>query len=448
MPFPRDFIWGTATASYQIEGASLQDGRGECIWHRFSHTPGKVKNGDTGDVACDHYHRYKDDVALMRQLGLQAYRFSISWPRVIPDGTGSRNPAGLDFYDRLVDELLAAGIQPFATLFHWDLPQALQDRGGWANPDSVAWFTDYAALMASRLGDRVPNWITHNEPWVIAILGHWFGTHAPGITDAPTAYTAAHHVLISHGRAVAAIRAQSPNAKVGITLNLEQSNPATDSEADRQAAQRYDGFFNRWFLDPIFNGSYPSDMVALFGRVLDRIDLAAVEAAAAPIDFLGVNYYTCKHVTAGSENALARVGFKVNPNAEHTAMGWEICPDGLTRLMVRIHNDYAPPKIYITENGSAFIDPPPVGGIVEDPQRVDYLERHLAALEAAIAQGVPIAGYFAWSLLDNFEWAEGYSQRFGLIHVDYATQTRTLKRSALVYKDIIAAHLNGRYPID
>lgn len=442
MAFPRDFAWGVATASYQIEGAALEDGRGECIWHRFSHTPGTIADGSTGDVACDHYHRYRQDVTLMAELGLTAYRFSISWPRVLPAGTGAINPAGLDFYDRLVDELLAHRIQPFVTLYHWDLPQALQDRGGWENPDSVAWFADYAALMAQRLGDRVKHWITHNEPWVVSFLGNYLGIHAPGKRDLAAAYTVAHHLLLSHGAAVPVIRQAAPDAQVGITLYLCQVEPASDSAADRQAAQRHDGYVNRWFLDAVFKGSYPQDMVTLVEPALQRIDPAAIRAAAVPLDFLGINYYT-RNLIAASETGPFYTQEVRPAGRPYTAMGWEVYPEGLRALLVRVWRDYAPRAIYITENGAAYDDPDVAEGIVEDPQRVHYYQLHLDACAAALAEGVPLKGYFAWSLIDNFEWAEGYRKRFGLVHVNYQTQVRTLKRSALFYRDFIAAQRAG-----
>ncbi len=442
MAFPKEFIWGAATSSYQIEGAALQDGRGECIWHRFTHTPGTIDDGSTGDVACDHYHRYREDVALIAGLGLDAYRFSISWPRVIPAGAGPTNPAGLDFYDRLVDELLRRDITPFVTLYHWDLPQALQDRDGWENPDSVDWFRDYAALMAARLGDRVKHWITHNELWVIAFLGNYTGEHAPGQRNLTAAYTVAHHLLLSHGAAVPAIRQNVPGAQVGITLNLDHVEPATESEADCQAAHRHDGYLNRWFLDPVFHGRYPQDMVALLGAALERIAPEDISAAAVPLDFLGINNYTRQVIAAGDSGPFYTRGVRPAGSA-YTAMNWEVYPEGLRALLVRVARDYAPPAIYVTENGAAFDDPDPVNGVVEDPQRVDYYWRYLDACAAAIAQGVPLKGYFAWSLLDNFEWARGYLKRFGIVHVDYKTLVRTPKRSALFYRDLIAAHRAG-----
>lgn len=439
MRFPDDFLWGAATSSYQVEGAALEDGRGECIWTRFSHAPGNTYNGDTGDVACDHYHRYRQDVALMAELGLQAYRFSISWPRVIPQGTGATNPAGLDFYDRLVDELLAHHIEPFATLYHWDLPQALQDRGGWENPDSIGWFCDYAALMTQRLGDRVRHWITQNEPWVVAFLGHYFGRHAPGKRDLAAACRVAHNVLLSHGAAAPLIRQHVPQARVGITLDLIDIQPASSSPEDVAAAQREDGFRNRWFLDPVFRGRYPDDIVGRLGTALEGIDLTSVSQAAVPLDFLGINYYS-RNVVAASPYGLLNTQPVPMNGRPHTSMGWEVYPEGLYHVLVRVTHEYGPPALYVTENGAAFDDPPPVDGVVEDPQRQAYLEAHCQACEQAIAQGVPLKGYFAWSLMDNFEWAEGYRMRFGLVYVDFATLERIPKRSALYYRDLIAAH--------
>ncbi|MCB9450606.1 MAG: beta-glucosidase [Anaerolineaceae bacterium] len=438
MIFPKDFLWGAATASYQIEGSDLKDGRGECIWYRFSHTPGMVVNGDTGDVACDHYHRYREDVTLMKELGLQAYRFSTSWPRVLPEGTGKVNPQGLDFYNRLVDEVLEAGIRPFLTLYHWDLPQALQDKGGWENPDSVKWFADYAQTMVDSLGDRVKDWITLNEPFVVAFVGNLFGAHAPGKRDARAAYHVAHHLLLAHGAAVPVIRQHVPDARVGITLDLGYFESPSTNEADQQAARREDGFKNRWFLEPVFNGVYPADMVAWLGDTLQGIDLDAVKAAAVPIDFLGINYYT-RNLFVEGDSGLLRTRQVMAESNPRTAMGWEIYPDGLRSLLVRVAKEYAPPVIYVTENGAAFDDPAPANGVVDDPRRVAYLQDHFAAAAQAIEQGAPLQGYFVWSLLDNFEWAEGYNRRFGIIHIDYATQRRTFKQSARYYQQLIAA---------
>lgn len=440
MVFPKDFLWGAATASYQIEGGGLTDGRGECIWHRFSHTPGNVVNGDTGDVACDHYHRYREDVALMKELGLKAYRFSTSWPRVLPNGIGQINRAGIDFYSRLVDELLEADIRPFITLYHWDLPQALQDKGGWENPDSVKWFGDYAGIMANALGDRITDWTTLNEPFVISFVGNFFGTHAPGKQDIKAAYLVAHHLMLAHGAAVPVIRQAVPNARVGITIDLGYFESPTDNEADVQAAYREDGFKNRWFLDAALKGRYPADIVALLGDILEDIDLAAVKSAAVPVDFLGINYYRRHLFVAGSDGLFSSKD--VEPDrSEFTAMGWEIYPDGLRKLLVRVAEEYKPPVIYVTENGAAFDDPPPAQGVVNDPRRAAYLRDHFAAASQAIEQGVPLKGYFVWSLLDNFEWAEGYNKRFGIIYVDYATQKRTFKSSARYYQQLISEQL-------
>lgn len=439
MVFPEDFVWGVATSSYQIEGAVLEDGRGECIWHRFCGTPGAIMDGSNGDIACDHYHRYQDDIALLASLGLDAYRFSISWPRTLPAGTGSINPKGLDFYDRLVDELLHYGIRPFVTLYHWDLPQALQDRGGWENPDSVAWFRDYAALVATHLGDRVKDWTTHNEPWVVAFKGNFYGEHAPGKRDLTAACTVTHHLLLSHGAAAQAIRENVPGAQVGITLNLHHVDPATEKDADQEAAWRHDGFVHRLFLDPLFFGRYPQDTLSLLGPALDRIVPDDVSAAAVPLDFLGVNNYL-RYVVEADDTAPFFAHTILPTGSAYTGMNWEIYPDGLRSMLMRVARDYAPPAIYITENGAAFDDPDPVDGVVEDPLRVDFFRQHIDACAAAIGEGVPLKGYFAWSFLDNFEWAEGYRKRFGIVHVDYDTLARTPKRSALFYRHLITVH--------
>ncbi len=437
MPFPEDFIWGAATASYQIEGGGLDEGRGECIWHHFSHTPGKVKNGDTGMVACDHLHRYKDDVALMREIGLKGYRFSISWPRVIPAGTGEINEQGLAFYDHLVDELLAQGIEPYATLYHWDLPQQLQEKGGWENPESVQWFADYTDLMTRRLGDRLKGWITLNEPWCISILSNLIGEHAPGKKDPQAAYKVAHHLALAHGAAIRVIRQNCPGVPAGITLNLWPVYANSDSEQDLMAKQMYDSIFNRWFLDPVFKGTYPEDAVELLTPYLTGIDLDSIQAAKEPLDFIGINYYNRVVIAYDSENPL---GFKsIQPeDSEYTAMNWEIYAPGLKDIIMRVYEDYAPKVIYVTENGAAYDDPEPADGTVEDPLRAKYVADHLKACEDAIDAGAPLKGYFLWSLMDNFEWAHGYSKRFGMIHVNYETQERTLKRTARMYQEMIS----------
>jgi beta-glucosidase len=434
--FPKGFLWGAATAAYQIEGAWNEDGKGESIWDRFSHTPGKVLGGDTGDVACDHYHRWREDIGMMRELGLHAYRLSISWPRVLPAGVGAVNSAGLDFYDRLIDGLLQAGIQPYVTLYHWDLPQALQDRGGWANRDTAAAFANYADVVARRLGDRVKNWITHNEPWCASILSHWIGEHAPGLHDIPTALAAAHHILLSHGEAVPVLRAGSPGAQVGITLNFSPAYPASDSGADQAAAIRHDGYFNRWFLDPLYGRGYPADMVVLYGAMMPEIQPGDLERIAAPTDFLGVNYYN-RAVIRHDPSIPVLETAQEHPEGEYTAMDWEVYADGLRALLVRLQNDYSPNRMYITENGAAYPDTLEPGGRVHDEARIRYLKGHLAASRAAIAEGAKLEGYFYWSLMDNFEWAWGYSKRFGIVYVDYPTQRRILKDSAMFYGDVI-----------
>lgn len=439
MSFPADFLWGAATASYQIEGAAFEDGRGECIWTRFSHTEGKVKHGHTGDVACDHYHRYAEDVALMRRLGLHAYRFSIAWARLLPQGTGASNQAGIDFYNRLIDALLEAGITPFATLYHWDLPQALQDRGGWTSADMPEWFAEYTALAAKHYGDRLKHWITLNEPWCIAFLGHSLGIHAPGIRDERAAFRAAHHTHLAHGRAVQVLRQSLPDAQLGITLNLAPVQPFSADPQDQAMARLFDGLQNRWFLDPVFKGRYPEDIVTRLNAngLLDGLDLSAVQLAAQPLDFLGVNYYT-RQIVRHDPSSPHGFTALVPEGAPVTDMNWEIYPQGLRDLLLRVHQEYAPPAIYITENGAAFPEPEQVEGEqLDDPQRVAYLESHFNAAAEAIAQGVPLKGYFVWSLLDNFEWAEGYTKRFGIVHVDFSTQKRTLKRSALYLQQVI-----------
>jgi beta-glucosidase len=435
--FPADFVWGTATASYQIEGG-MED-RGQAIWDDFCRWPGKVFQGDTGDVADDHYHRYAGDVALMARLGMKAYRFSISWPRVLPAGTGAVNAKGLDFYDRLVDELLKAGIAPYVTLYHWDLPSELQRRGGWVARDCAHWFADYASIVAERLGDRVQHWITHNEPWVVAFLGNLEGIHAPGWQDLGVALQIAHHLLVSHGLAVPILRAKSgQDARVGITLNFGPSYPASDSPEDVAAARRHDGYANRWFMDPLYKGHYPQDTWELFGYQVPRVAPGDMELIKQPIDFVGVNYYTRSVVKNAPGKFLGYAG--VRPPGEYTAMDWEVYPQGLTDLLVRLTQDYAAPDLYITENGCAYEDVLTADGQVHDTQRVQYLRLHFAAAQKAIAQGVPLKGYFLWSLMDNFEWALGYSRRFGSVYVDYQTQKRILKDSAKYYASVAAAN--------
>ncbi|MDW7738676.1 MAG: GH1 family beta-glucosidase [Bacillota bacterium] len=439
--FPDGFLWGTATASYQIEGSPSADGKGESIWDRFSHTQGNIWNGDTGDVACDHYRRFEEDVKLMADLGLNAYRFSLSWPRIFPSGFGKPNEKGLDFYRRLVDQLHSRRIKPAITLYHWDLPQALQDRGGWNNRDTARYFADYATHMFNRLDLPVDLWITLNEPWVVAVLGNAFGIHAPGNNDFNLALQAAHNLLIGHGLAVKNFReADRGKEEIGITLSLQPVHPATDSEADLEAARISDGFMNRWFLDPLFKGSYPRDLFDIFSRLYTLPETVEKDAAiiAEPIDFLGINNYTRVIVqSSGVEDSF--MGNPVNPpDSEYTDMGWEVYPRGLYELMTRIHREYGPLPLYITENGAAFPDEIGKDGTIGDQRRIDFLKKYLQECWNAIEEGVPLKGYFVWTLLDNFEWAYGYSKHFGIIHVDLETQKRTLKNSAMWYKDVIS----------
>jgi beta-glucosidase len=436
--FPADFVWGAATASFQIEGAANEDGRGESVWDRFCATPGKVRNGDTGAVACDFYHRYRDDIALMRELGLGAFRFSIAWPRVLPEGRGKVNAKGLDFYDRLVDELLGNGITPFATLFHWDTPQRLEDAGGWPVRATVDAYCEYVDAVAERLGDRVAHWITHNEPWVVAWVGHGWGHHAPGRTSDADALATAHHLLLSHGRAVQILRERSPGAEVGITLNLDHVYAVGEDEDDRKAAEWVDGFHNRWFLDPIFKGSYPADMLEAWADVAPPIEDGDLETIAQPIDFLGVNNYTSPLVAADIDDGN-RSRFIRREDVDRTDMGWEVVPEGLRDMLLRVARDYGPTAIYVTENGAAFPDVRGHDGSVGDPERQAYLEAYIGAAAEAVAAGAPLRGYFAWSLLDNFEWAWGYWKRFGLVYVEYATLERVPKGSFYWYRDLIAA---------
>jgi beta-glucosidase len=440
--FPDDFVWGAATAAYQIEGAANEDGRGESIWDRFSHTPGKTVNGDTGDVACDHYHRWRDDIQLMRELGLQAYRFSVAWPRVLPEGRGRINEAGLTFYDRLVDGLLEAGITPWVTLYHWDLPQVLQDAGGWPNRATADAFAEYTDVVTRRLGDRVKHWITLNEPWCSSFLSYHIGEHAPGHKDFDEALAAVHTLLFAHGKSAPIIRSNSSGAQVGITLNLSQVYPASDSAADHAAARRYDGYFNRWFLDPLYGRGYPQDMLELYGDRVPQTEAADFDMIAAPTDFLGLNY-TPTFIQDAPDAPVLRTA-SVRREGEYTAMDWLVYPQGLYDQLLRVPRDYPVNALYITENGAAYADQPPGDdGRVHDPERTNYYRQHLQAAHRAIVDGSPLKGYFAWSLMDNFEWAWGYTRRFGITYVDYATQQRTIKDSGRWYKEVIAANTVG-----
>jgi beta-glucosidase len=441
--FPEGFLWGAATSSYQVEGAVHEDGRGESIWDRFCRTPGKILTGETGDTACDHYHRWRDDVENMRSLGLTAYRFSIAWPRVTPEGRGKVNPAGLDFYAGLIDALLTAGIKPVPTLYHWDLPQALQDKGGWGNRDTARFFSDYAAAVFRGLGDRVDTWITLNEPWVIAFLGHALGIHAPGATDFGLAVQAAHTALVAHALAMQVYPQESAvKGRIGITLDLHSVYPTTDSEEDHAAARVADGYQNRWFLDPVFRGAYPEDMLALYrakGKA-PRIESGDMELlkARAP-DFLGVNYYSPMRVfRTDLHHPILGYQEAVPAGCQRTEMGWEVYPDGLFDVLSRVSAQYGAPVMYVTENGMACRDEHVAGGQVQDEDRIDYIRTHLLACSRAIRSGVKLAGYFVWSLLDNFEWNYGFSRRFGITRLDTRTQGRTWKKSAGWYQKAIA----------
>lgn len=437
--FPKNFLWGATTAAYQIEGAVTEDGRGESIWDRFSHTEGMIANGDTGDVACDHYHRYQEDITLMKRLGLKGYRFSMAWSRIYPEGKGRLNQKGLDFYSKLVDGLLEAGIEPMATLYHWDLPQALQESGGWANRETVQYFNDYAATIFNVLGDRIKLWITHNEPWVASFIGNALGEHAPGFKDYGLAVQVGHHLLLSHGLAVKTFRDLAiKNGKIGITLNLAPAYPASEAPEDKEAASIADGYCNRWFLDPVFRGSYPADLMKIFNQKFGpmRVETGDLGLIAAPIDFLGINYYFRKVVKHSINDQI--FGYEeLRPAGRYTEMDWEVYPRSLYDLLVRIDRDYNHPHIYITENGAAFKDEIIIDGKVKDDDRLEYLKSHLTEAERAIQAGVKLDGYLVWSLIDNFEWAFGYAKRFGLIRVDYQTQQRIWKKSADWYRETI-----------
>ncbi|MEU4796640.1 GH1 family beta-glucosidase [Streptomyces sp. NPDC023327] len=437
--FPADFTWGTATSAYQIEGAVAEDGRAPSIWDTFSHTPGKVDGGDHGDVACDHYHRWPEDIALMKRLGTDAYRMSIAWPRVMPAGDGPVNPAGLDFYDRLVDALLDAGIIPNVTLYHWDLPQALQDRGGWTVRDTAEHLAEYASVVAGRLGDRVTRWATLNEPLCSGWIGHLEGRMAPGLSDLTAAVRASYHLLLAHGLATHAVRAAAPGARIGLVTNHSTVEAASTRPQDIAAATRMDGHTNRWWLDPVHGRGFPADMRELYGVPLPERP-GDLETIAAPLDWHGLNYYFPATVTDDPEGPVPYAREVLLPDVPRTGMDWPIDGGGLEALLLRLTDDYGVRELYVTENGSAFPDTVAPDGTVHDPDRARYLEEHVGACARAIRKGVPLAGYYAWSLLDNFEWAYGYDKRFGLVHVDYATQARTLKTSGLRYAEIIRAH--------
>lgn len=440
--FPAHFKWGTATASYQVEGAVREDGRGPSIWDTFSHTPGNTEAGDTGDVACDHYHRFASDVELMAELGVGSYRFSIAWPRIFPDGEGALEPRGIAFYDRLVDRLLAHGIEPMVTLYHWDLPASLQARGGWLNRDTAYYFQDYAETVFHHFADRVGHWITHNEPWCTAYLGHGNGRHAPGLQDLGLARVAAHHTLLSHGLAVKAFREAGYPGQIGITLNLGSTYPASPSPEDLQAAHLQDVFQNRWFLDPVLAGHYPAELETVLGPGTDPVVEGDLAIIAAPTDFLGVNYYSSSVVAWNPEGQPVPTRSET-PRDWVTDMGWPVVPHGLKDLLVRLHQDYgcgrgpAGLPMYVTENGAACADEV-TEGRVADPGRIRYVKAHVEAIADALEAGVDVRGYYLWSLMDNFEWGEGYRKRFGVVYVDYPTQTRIPKDSFYWYQKMIA----------
>jgi len=438
--FPDGFLLGAATAAYQIEGARDEDGKGPSIWDGFAHTPGRIRDGDTGDVACDHYHRMSEDVALMRELGLAAYRFSVSWPRILPEGRGRVNQAGLDFYSRLVDSLLEAGIAPALTLYHWDLPQALQDRGGWGSREAVDAFVEYADIVSHTLGDRVAMWITHNEPWVVAFEGYATGEHAPGLGDQKLAVQVAHNLLVSHGLAVPVLRANGAR-KVGITVNAWPIAPASEEPDDGAAAERTYARDVRWFLDPLYGHGYPTDVLQIYERLgwAPEVRGGDMDVIASPTDFLGLNYYSRSVVRFDPDDEPWHVA-DVREEGEYTEMDWLVYPDGLFDLLTRVNTDHTPVELYVTENGAAFRDEVSPDGRVHDECRASYLREHFRAAARAIEAGVPLRGYFVWSLLDNFEWAEGYSKRFGIVRVDYDTQRRTIKDSGHFLREVIATN--------
>lgn len=440
--FPVDFLWGAATAAYQIEGSPLADGAGPSIWHRFSHTPGLTTNGDTGDVACDHYNRYESDIELMGQLGLKGYRLSISWSRVFPEGKGRLNARGLDFYSRLIDRLLDRRIIPNVTLYHWDLPAALDDRGGWLNPDIAGWFGDYASAVFEKLADRVPMWATINEPLVVMDGGYMRGNLAPGHRNMFEAPIVTHNLLRAHGRGVQAFRAtNAEDSRIGLVVNLEPRYAASNTEIDMAAMARADAYGNRQYLDPVILGTYPAELKEIFGDAWVNWSIEDMRLIREPIDFLGINYYSRSVVRHDADAAPIYASAEPQVENLHTEMGWEVFPEGLTRILTWVKSRYGDIPLYVTENGSCFTDPPTaIDGRVEDPLRVDYLKRHLQAARDALKEGVNLRGYFAWSLLDNYEWSHGYTKRFGIVHVDFSTQERTIKDSGRLYSEIIRSN--------
>ncbi|MFP3915329.1 MAG: GH1 family beta-glucosidase [Actinomycetota bacterium] len=452
--FPEDFLWGVAASAYQIEGAADEDGRRPSIWDTFSHTPGKTERGETGDVAADHYHRFPQDVTLMAEMGVDAYRFSISWPRLLPQGTGQVNPAGVEFYRELCEALLEAGIRPLATLYHWDLPQALQDRGGWLEPDSVEWFGEYASVAKRHLGDLVHMWATHNEPWCAAFLGHAAGVFAPGMADPAAGFVAAHHIMLSHHRAIEEMRAVEPRPqdRLGIVLNVIPALPASEEPADQEVADTVDAIHNGLFLQASLEGTYPERIRELHRRfrVDERIDTGELAEARTPIDYMGINYYNINRFTYDPESPGmgefpgADGAVLARPPGELTEMGWGVEPEGLTDVLLRVSRQAPDLPLYVTENGAAYRDEVGEDGEVRDPRRIAYLRSHIEAVAEAIRRGADVRGYFVWSILDNYEWARGYSVRFGLVRVDYETLERTVKASGRWYRDFIASQRRSR----
>lgn len=439
--FPPDFLWGAATSAYQVEGAVHEDGREPSVWDMFAATPGATYQGQTGEIAADHYHRMEEDVALMAALNLNVYRFSIAWPRILPQGTGMVNEKGLDFYDRLVDALLERGIQPLATLYHWDLPIALYERGGWLNRDTAYAFADYAEVVAERLGDRVQWWLTHNEPWCSAYMGFALGSHAPGLRDKQLAVQAGHHLLLSHGLAAASMRAYfSSQAQVGIAIDFYPVYPLDDRPETLRAARQADTFRNLWFLDPVFRGQYPDGLFTDMGVSPPSMRESDFSIISTPIDFLGVNYYSRQVAQAGKD--ITATSERV-PGASYTEMGWEVFPAGLANILTRIHREYAPKAMVVTENGAAYPDRWNGDGHIADRQRIAYLQEHIQTIAQVMRQGVPVKGYVVWSFLDNYEWAEGYRKRFGLVYVDYPTQRRVIKDSGHWYASFVASQRDG-----
>lgn len=441
--FSEDFLWGTASAAYQVEGAWNQDDKGESIWDRFCHTPGKIKDGDTGDVACNFYHRYRDDIALMKAMGLNAARISVSWPRIIPGGTGKVNRKGIDFYNRVIDELLRHGLKPFVTLYHWDLPQKMEDIGGWPNRMLADHFRDYVEVVARKFGDRVKHWIVFNEPWVFTVLGYLVGIHAPGRCEPAEALKATHVVNVAQGMAIRALRENARPEAVGTAFSMQPCYPKTDSEEDRAAAGRFDRFLNFWFLDPVMKGTYPEIFVR--GKVEDWVDIKPrdMELVKTPLDFVGINLYTRIFVTHNpDEPHIAARPAPMGDGRECTDFGWEVYPAALSEMILRVTREYGRPAIYVTENGCSYGDGPGPDGKVHDHRRIVFLRRYIAEMGRAIAMGADVRGYFTWTFTDNFEWAEGYSQRFGIVYCDFHSQHRIVKDSGHWYS---ALARSGRF---